>query len=246
LLNTCYLLRFNRVDQSVLLPTNLGDDDELQEDSSVLPESISISRIEDLLSQMRFHEVPKRSLFSVPFKLGDGFTIGIKGCTSVFILSLLPIFLQFTAGMVWSQNKRKEHINILSILAIEWKSQQCERRMWTRYELSCSTDTTSWYLQDRQADIDKTKIVYGADLGASATADGDEDNEESNGTFGARVVKAGSRVSHFPHGIYGVWPAFPSCSRFIPPKKSDLFVLWVLSLVNAFPHLRYLLPNPLT
>jgi ATP-dependent DNA helicase 2 subunit 1 len=65
--------------QSILLPTNLGDDEELQGDSSVLPESISISRIEDLLSQMRFHEVPKRSLFSIPFKLANGFTIGIKG-----------------------------------------------------------------------------------------------------------------------------------------------------------------------
>ena len=47
-------------------------------------------------------------------------------------------------------------------------------------------------------------MVYGADLGASATADEDEDNEESNDTFGARVVKAGSRVSHFAHGIFGV------------------------------------------
>lgn len=65
--------------QSILLPTNLGDEEELQEDSSVLPESISISRIEDLLDQMRFHEVPKRSLFSIPFKLANGFTIGIKG-----------------------------------------------------------------------------------------------------------------------------------------------------------------------
>jgi len=65
--------------QSVLVPTNLGDDDELQEESSILPESISVSRIEDLLSQMRFHEVPKRSLFSVPLELGDGFKIGIKG-----------------------------------------------------------------------------------------------------------------------------------------------------------------------
>lgn len=65
--------------QWILLPTNLGDEEELQEDSSVLPESISISRIEDLLSQMRFHEVPKRALFSIPFKLANGFTIGIKG-----------------------------------------------------------------------------------------------------------------------------------------------------------------------
>ena len=51
--------------------------------------------------------------------------------------------------------------------------------------------------QDRQADVDKAKIVYGADLGTSA--DGDEDNEESAGTFGVRVVKASSRVSRFPH-----------------------------------------------
>lgn len=28
---------------------------------------------------MRFHEVPKRALFSIPFQLADGFTIGIKG-----------------------------------------------------------------------------------------------------------------------------------------------------------------------
>lgn len=64
---------------SVLLPSNLNDEDELQEDSSVLPESISISRIEDLLAQMRFHEVPKRAQYSVPLQLGEGFTIGVKG-----------------------------------------------------------------------------------------------------------------------------------------------------------------------
>lgn len=65
--------------QSVLLPTNLTEEEEEDADPSVLPESISISRIEDLLSQMRFHEVPKRSLFSVPFQLAENFSIGIKG-----------------------------------------------------------------------------------------------------------------------------------------------------------------------
>ncbi|KAJ7637214.1 SPOC like C-terminal domain-containing protein [Mycena rosella] len=65
---------------SVLLPNNLVDEDDIDEDDpSVLPESISISRIEDLLAQMRFHEVPKRALFSIPFELADGFTIGVKG-----------------------------------------------------------------------------------------------------------------------------------------------------------------------
>ncbi|KAG5637334.1 hypothetical protein DXG03_004520, partial [Asterophora parasitica] len=65
---------------SVLLPTNLLDEDEIDSsDPSVLPESISISRIEDLLAQMRFHEVPKRAHFSIPFQLAEGLTIGIKG-----------------------------------------------------------------------------------------------------------------------------------------------------------------------
>jgi hypothetical protein len=54
--------------------------------------------------------------------------------------------------------------------------------------------------QGRQADVDKIKIVYGADLGASASADGDDDND----TFGARVVKAGSRVRRSPHGHSGL------------------------------------------
>jgi ATP-dependent DNA helicase 2 subunit 1 len=65
--------------QSVLLPNNLTEEAEENADPSVLPESISISRIEDLLSQLRFHEVPKRSQFSVAFQLAENFTIGIKG-----------------------------------------------------------------------------------------------------------------------------------------------------------------------
>ncbi|KAI0682970.1 ku70-like protein [Cerioporus squamosus] len=66
---------------SVLLATNLTDSDDLGEDGEgqVLPESISIGRIEELLAQMRFHEVPKRALFSVPFTLAPDFTIGVKG-----------------------------------------------------------------------------------------------------------------------------------------------------------------------
>ena len=64
----------NKFYSSVLLSATADDDEE-----EGLPESISISRIEDLLSQLRFHEVPKRALFSVPFKLAEGLTIGIKG-----------------------------------------------------------------------------------------------------------------------------------------------------------------------
>lgn len=67
--------------QSVLLPTNIVEDDD--DDSAVLPESVSIIRMEDLLAQMRFREVPKRALFSVPFELAENFVIGVKGCVSV-------------------------------------------------------------------------------------------------------------------------------------------------------------------
>ncbi|KAF8992365.1 SPOC like C-terminal domain-containing protein [Cyathus striatus] len=65
--------------ESVLLPNSLADEESSDDDPSVLPESISIARIEDLLSQMRFHEVPKRAQCSIPFHLAEGFTIGVKG-----------------------------------------------------------------------------------------------------------------------------------------------------------------------
>ncbi|KAH9847820.1 ku70-like protein [Lenzites betulinus] len=66
---------------SVLLATNLSELDETGDDgpASILPESISITRVEELLAQMRFHEVPKRALFSVPLTLAPGFVIGVKG-----------------------------------------------------------------------------------------------------------------------------------------------------------------------
>lgn len=66
----------------MLLPNNITDDDD-EADPSILPESISITRIDDLLSQMRFHEVPKRAQFSIPFELASGFVIGVKGYSSV-------------------------------------------------------------------------------------------------------------------------------------------------------------------
>jgi|SRR6267154_1694858 len=76
----------NGIPKSVLLPSVLNDDDE---DTGVLPESISITRIDDLLSQMRFHEVPKRAIFSIPFRLADGFVIGTKGLVTDYPVSLL-------------------------------------------------------------------------------------------------------------------------------------------------------------
>ncbi|PCH42686.1 ku70-like protein [Wolfiporia cocos MD-104 SS10] len=48
-------------------------------DGAPLPDYMSITRIDELLSEMRFHEVPKRALFSVPMQLAEGFVIGVKG-----------------------------------------------------------------------------------------------------------------------------------------------------------------------
>ncbi|KZV77298.1 Ku DNA-binding complex, Ku70 subunit [Peniophora sp. CONT] len=63
----------------VLLPTRVDEADEEDEGDGVLPPSLSITRINDLLEQMRIYEVPKRAHFSVNFQLGEGFVIGVKG-----------------------------------------------------------------------------------------------------------------------------------------------------------------------
>ncbi|KAJ7118563.1 SPOC like C-terminal domain-containing protein [Mycena crocata] len=137
---------------SVLLPNNLVDEDDIDEaDPSVLPESISISRIEDLLAQMRFHEVPKRAQFSIPFQLADGFSIGVKGY-----------------GLVTEQKKG----------AYKYFVDLGER-------MEVATVRTSYVDEDRQAEVAKTKMVFGMDVGAAA-----EDDADAGGT---RVVKPGQR-----------------------------------------------------
>ncbi|KAJ6615653.1 Ku DNA-binding complex Ku70 subunit [Mycena sp. CBHHK59/15] len=138
---------------SVLLPNNLVDEDDIDaDDPSVLPESISISRIEDLLAQMRFHEVPKRAQSSIPFALADGFTIGVKGY-----------------GLVTEQKKG----------AYKYFVDLGER-------MEVATVRTVYVDEDQQAEVNKTKIVYGMDVGAPA----EEDDEASAGT---RAVKPGQR-----------------------------------------------------
>lgn len=104
--------------KSVLLPNVLNDDDD--EDTGVLPESISITRIDDLLSQMRFHEVPKRAIFSIPFQLADGFAIGIKGLVSHFPSSLID-FDALTTVTGSSPNRRKAHTSTSLISVTGWK-----------------------------------------------------------------------------------------------------------------------------
>lgn len=64
---------------SILQAVLGGSSEEDDETEGLLPEEISISRIDDLLEEMRFREMPKRAIFSIPFELADGFVIGIKG-----------------------------------------------------------------------------------------------------------------------------------------------------------------------
>jgi ATP-dependent DNA helicase 2 subunit 1 len=47
------------------------------EDLQVIPDVIQ--GFGRLLEDIKIRETPKRALFSIPFTLGDGFTIGIKG-----------------------------------------------------------------------------------------------------------------------------------------------------------------------
>ncbi|KAJ7432310.1 SPOC like C-terminal domain-containing protein [Mycena galericulata] len=137
---------------SVLLPNNLVDEEDVDpDDPSVLPESISISRIEDLLAQMRFHEVPKRAQFSIPFQLANGFSIGVKGY-----------------GLVTEQKKG----------AYKYFVDLGER-------MEVATVRTVYVDEDRQAEVDKPKMVFGMDVGAA----GDDDDQSG----GARVVKPGQR-----------------------------------------------------
>lgn len=140
---------------SVLLSNVLNDEDE---DTGVLPESISITRIDDLLSQMRFHEVPKRAIFSIPFQLADGFVISIKGY-----------------GLVTEQRKGTYKYFV---------------DLGNRMEVANSR--TVYVDEDQQAEVDKTEMLYGMDLGAVPVEDVSDDEGEGADSS-CRVVPLGKR-----------------------------------------------------
>jgi hypothetical protein len=77
-----------------------------EDSTSLLPESISITRIEELLEQMRIKEIPKRTFFSIPFHLAEGFTIGVKGY--VLFLRLLGNKSIMCIPQVWAHNRAEE------------------------------------------------------------------------------------------------------------------------------------------
>ncbi|KAK0199409.1 SPOC like C-terminal domain-containing protein [Desarmillaria ectypa] len=136
---------------SVLLSSNLTDDDE--ENTAILPESIFVSLVDNLLVQMCFHEVPKRAQFSIPFQLANGFTIGVKGY-----------------GLVTEQKKG----------AYRYFADLGDR-------MEVANVRTSYIDEERQAEVDKTNILYGTSGG---TAGDDNDNE---GDPGVRAVQPGQR-----------------------------------------------------
>ncbi|KDQ58968.1 hypothetical protein JAAARDRAFT_33696 [Jaapia argillacea MUCL 33604] len=144
----------------ILLPSSSLE--EQDDEESTLPSSLSITRIEDLISQMRIYEVPKRALFSLGLKLADGFVLGVKGY-----------------GLVTEQKKG----------AYKYFVDLGDR-------MEVAESKAAYVDEDQQTEIDKPKIMFGMDLGATG-ADEDGDGEEEGGAelgYGARVVKAGSRV----------------------------------------------------
>ncbi|RDX46256.1 ku70-like protein [Lentinus brumalis] len=146
---------------SVLLATNLTDSDEPGEDGQILPESISIGQIDELLAQMRFHEVPKRALFSVPFTLAPDFTIGVKGY-----------------GLITEQKKG----------AYRYFADLGDR-------MEVVNSRTAYVDEEREAEVEKTQILFGMDLGApSAEAEEHGGDEAKDADAGIRSVPLGSRV----------------------------------------------------
>lgn len=85
--------------QSVLLADTFTGD---ENSTPFLPQPVSITRIEELLEQMRIKEVPKRALFNIPFHLSEGFAIGVKGYV-LFLPTLENNFMFYTL-QVWACN----------------------------------------------------------------------------------------------------------------------------------------------
>lgn len=88
----------------------------------------------------------------------------------------------------------------------------------------------TYFEQDRQADVDKAKIVYGVDQGATATVD--EEDEDDNGLgIGVRTTKPGQRVSRLKPNV-AIGLTAPT-SHSTPQKKFGRFGRWVLNRVKC-------------
>ncbi|KII89794.1 hypothetical protein PLICRDRAFT_158979 [Plicaturopsis crispa FD-325 SS-3] len=150
------------------LPPSSPDSPDDEEGSE---NALSITRITDLLAQMRFHEAPKRALFSVALELapGDGgdkgFLVGVKGY-----------------GLVTEQKKGayKYFVDLGDRMDV--------------------VDAKTVYVDEaQQSEIDKSRIVYGMSLSGEDGAGGEdgparaEDGPARVEDGPARVVRVGSR-----------------------------------------------------
>ncbi|KAF9072547.1 ku70-like protein [Rhodocollybia butyracea] len=147
---------------SHVLQNQISEEDDEEEDANVLKQSISISRIEDLLSQMKFREVAKRALFSIPLELAQGFTIGVKGY-----------------GLVTEQ-KRGDYKYFVDL----------------GDRLEVALPKTGLLDEDRQAEVNKSSVVYGMAVVGAAPSN-ENDGEEDNLTA-TKVVKSGQRPFYTP------------------------------------------------
>jgi len=162
-----FLLNYPR--QNVLVSDAWTDEDE-----DFLPSAISITRIDDLLEQMRFHEVSKRALFSIPFELAPGLVIGIKGY-----------------GLVTEQKKGSYKY----FVDLGDKMEVVESRTMHVDEVRVYLYTAQghpyphYFVKEREAEANKSDVLFGMTLGETA---GDEDVQEHG--FGTRSTRAGQRV----------------------------------------------------
>jgi ATP-dependent DNA helicase 2 subunit 1 len=65
-----------------------------------------------------------------------------------------------------------------------------------RPSLSTTLNSLKLHKQDQQAEVDKSQMLFGMSLGATA-ADADDDDEGAGAGVGTRLVPAGKRVSHY-------------------------------------------------
>ena len=145
-----------------------------EEDFDLLPQSLSINRIDDLLEQMRFYESPKRALFSIPFELGRDLVIGIKGY-----------------GLVTEQKRGayKYFVDLGDRMeVVESRTSYVDEVRTPQPSLRLSPPDHD--AQEQEAEVERSGVQFGMTLGAT----GDDEDTEEHG-FGTRSVGTGRRVS---------------------------------------------------
>jgi hypothetical protein len=63
------------------------------------------------------------------------------------------------------------------------------------------TVESNWTIQEREVEVEKTKILYGMSMGATAAAVDREDDGGDGGGGGTRVVRRGQNVRTFSFAV---------------------------------------------